>query len=343
MKYSKNITHFIKMTKRSNDLFLRDTVISLILITQNDSDIIHDILLNINKVLSKKYPNYEILVIDNYSEDDTVERIREVHQKIPHLRIIRLSKLYGNELALTAGLDNCIGDYAVVFNIYTDPPDMIPILVNKLISIYDIVIARYNDNFIHKDPLSTFFLFLVRKLSSHEFYYDSNYLIGLNRKTINSITRIRRKSRNFSYLNTLIGYKKTIIEYKPLKNNLSKLKTENLFELIWRVTDIIISNSYRPMRMLIALGMIISLSFLIYVFIIAILTITLHQSFAPKGWISISSVLGTMFLLLFSLLTLISEYIIRVLDESRNEPLYFIADEMDKSIISLNKDRLNVI
>ena len=331
------------MTKKSNSLFLRDTVISLICITQNDNNIIHDILQNINNVLYKNYPNYEILVIDNYSDDDTVKRIREIHQKIPHIRIIQLSKRYSTELALTAGLDNCIGDYAVLFNIYTDPPDMIPTLIDKLISIYDIVIARYNDSFVHKDPLSSFFLFLVRKLSSHEFYYDSNYLIGLNRKTINSITRIRRKSRNFSYINSLIGYKKTIIEYKPLKNNLSKLKTENFFELIWRVTDIIISNSYRPMRMLVVLGMLISLLFLIYVFIIAVLTITLHQSFAPKGWITISGVLGTMFFLLFSLLTLISEYIIRVLDESRNEPLYFIADEIDKSIISVNKDRLNII
>lgn len=331
------------MTAKSDKLPLRDTVISLILITQSDSNIILDILQNIDNILSKNYPNYEILVIDNYSDDDTIKKIRGIYQKIPHIRIIRLSKRYSTEIALTAGLDNCIGDYAVLFNIYTDPPRMIPTLIDKLISIYDIVIARYNDNFVHKDPLSSFFLFLVRKLSSHEFYYDSNYLIGLNRKTINSITRVRRKSRNFSYINSLIGYKKTLIEYKPLKNNLSKLKTENFFELFWRVTDIIISNSYRPMRILVALGMLISLLFLIYVFIIAVLTITLHLSFAPKGWISISGVLGTMFFLLFSLLTLISEYIIRVLDESRNEPLYFIADEMDKSIISVNKDRLNVI
>lgn len=331
------------MAKKSNKLFLRDTVISLIIITQNDSNIIHDILQNINDVLSKNYPNYEILIIDNYSDDNTVEIIREVHHKLPHIRVIRLSKRYSTELALTAGLDNCIGDYAVLFNIYTDPPDVILTLIDKLFSTYDIVIARYKDNFVHRDPLSLFFLFLVKKLSSHEFYYDSNYLIGLNRKTINSITRIRRKSRNFSYINSLIGYKKTIIEYKPLKNNLSKLKTESFLELIWRITDIVISNSYKPMRVLVALGMLISLLFLIYVFIIAVLTITLRQSFAPKGWISISSVLGTMFFLLFSLLTLISEYIIRVLDESRNEPLYFIADEMDKSIISVSKDKLNII
>lgn len=326
-----------------NKLSLSENIVSIIVITKNDEPIIEKALQDINEVLSKKYHYFEIIVIDNCSEDNTVEEIRKHHQKNAHVRVIKLSKSYPTEIALTAGLDGCIGDYAVMFNIYTDPPSVIPILIDNLLSTHDIVIGKCSDDLIHRDSLSTLFLLLVKKLSSHEFYYDSNHLIGLNRKTINSITSIRRRSRNFGYINSLIGYKRTIIEYKPLRNNLSKLKTETFLELIWRITDIIISNSYRPMRMLIALGMLISLLFLIYVFIIAVLTITTHQSFAPKGWISISGVLGTMFFLLFSLLTLISEYIIRVLDESRNEPLYFIADEMDQSIISVNKDKLNVI
>lgn len=331
------------MLNKNNKLSLPESIVSIIVITRNDKHIIENALQQINEVLSNKYHYFEIIVIDNCSEDNTVEEIRKHHQKNQHVRIIKLSKSYPTEIALTAGLDSCIGDYAVLFNIYTDPPSVIPVLIDKLLSSYDIAIGRYKDNLIHKDFVSKLFLFLVKKLSSHELYYDSNYLIALNRQTINSITRVRRRSRNFGYINSLIGYKRTVINYRPLKKNLSKLKTENFPELIWGVTDIIISNSYRPMRILIAMGMLISLAFLIYVFIIAILTITLNKSFAPKGWISISSVLGTMFFLLFSLLTLISEYIIRVLDESRNEPLYFIADEIDQSIISVNKDKLNVI
>ncbi len=328
--------------RKGQNLYLRDIIISIILISQNDSDIIQNSLRGINSILSKIYPNYEILVIDNCSDDITVEKVEEIYKKIPNVRVIRLSRHYNTEIALTAGLDNCIGDYAVLFNIYTDPPTIIPILIEKL-SINDIVIARYKDNPIHKDLLSLIFLFFLKKLSSHEFYYDSNYLVALNRKTINSITRIRRKSRNFSYINSLIGFKKIFIEYQPLKSNLVRLKTENFFSLVWRITDIIISNSYRPMRILIALGMSISLFFLFYVFIIAILTIVLKKSFAPQGWISISAVLGTMFFLLFSLMSLISEYLIRVLNESRSEPLYFIAEEMDKSVISIKKNKLNIV
>lgn len=324
-------------------LLLQDTIISVIVIAENDSDIIADILKQINEVLSKEYQNFEILVIDNYSSDDTVDKIRSIHRKIPHVRIIILSKHYDTEIALTAGLDNCIGDYAVLFSIYTDPPSIIPVLIDKLLATYDLVIARYTGDLTRKGLLSQLFLNLIKRLSSHEFYYDSNYLLALNRRTINSITRIRRKSRNFSYIGSLIGFKKTIIEYQPLKKNLAKLKDESFIGLLLRVTDIIISNSFRPIRILVALGMLISLLFLFYVFIIAIFAIFFNKRFAPQGWISISAVLGTTFFLLFSLLSLISEYIIRVLSESRNEPLYFIAEELDKSIISIKKNKLNVI
>lgn len=330
------------MLKKNRKLLLPENIVSIIVITYNDEYIIENILKDISEILSRKYHYYEIIVVDNCSEDNTLEKIRKL-QKSQHVRIIKLSKKYNTEIALTAGLDSCIGDYAILFNIYTDPPTIIPSLVNKLIFSYDIVIGTHKEDLVHKDLLSKLFLFIVKKLSTHEFYYDSNYLIGLNRKTINSVTRIRRRSRNFSYINSLIGYKRTTIEYNPLRTNISKLKNENFLILFWRITDIIISNSYRPMRILMALGMLISFAFLTYVFIITILTITLNKSFAPKGWISISSVLGIMFFLLFSLLTLISEYLIRVLDESRNEPLYFIAEETDKSVIPVKKNKLNVI
>lgn len=127
--------------RRKEKLLLQDTIISVIIITENDSDIIADILKQINEVLSKEYQNFEILVIDNYSSDDTVDKIRSIHRKIPHIRIIRLSKHYDTEIALTAGLDNCIGDYAVLFSIYTDPPSIIPVLIDELLATYDLVIA----------------------------------------------------------------------------------------------------------------------------------------------------------------------------------------------------------
>lgn len=321
---------------------LLDTIISVILITQNDEDIIQDRIKSINKELKTLQTNYEIIIVDNNSTDKTVEKLRSLHKTIPHTRILVLSKTYETEIALTAGLDNCVGDYTILFNIYTDPPEMIPVIINKLLENYDIVIGESKYDIVKRSLISKIFLKVIEKLSTHALSYRTNYLTALNRKAINSIIRTRRKSRNFNYIHYLIGYKKCVLIYKPIKKFHNKIKKENFFELFFAVTDIVISNSFRPIRMLTFLGMAASLLFLLYVFFITLLAIFFDTRVAPQGWISLATVLGSMFFLLFSLLTLISEYLIRVLNEARNEPFYFIADEIDRSVIMPRKNRRNI-
>ncbi len=331
------------MKKQRRELMLQDAIVSVIVVTQNDEDIAVNRLKEINKELVKLNVDYEILVVDNNSSDNTIQEIRKIGKTIPYIRTLRLSKQYDKEIALTAGLDNCIGDYAILFDIYLDPPEMLQALVNKLLENYDVVIGKPSRDIVRYGFLSKIFLSIVKKISSHEFYYSPNYLIALNRKAINSITRTRRKSRNFSYINYLIGFKKCAVEYKPLKTFRYKLKKESFPELLLNVIDIIISNSFRPIRVFSFLGMFFSFLFIIYIFIIVLLEVVFGKHIAPQGWISVATVLGTMFFLLFSLLTLISEYIIRIMNESRNEPLYFIADEIDKSVILRKKRSVNVV
>lgn len=321
---------------------LHDTIISVILITQNDEDIIEDRIKAINKELKILQASYEIIIVDNNSEDKTVGKLQSLHNIISHSRVLVLSKTYDTEIALTAGLDNCVGDYAILFNIYTDPSSMIPVIINRFSENYDIVIGESKYDIVKRSFLSKIFLKIIEKLSTHALSYRTNYLTALNRKAINSIIRTRRKSRNFNYIHYLIGYKKSILTYKPIKKFYYKLKKENFIELFFAVTDIIISNSFRPIRMLTFLGMAASLLFLLYVFFITLLVIFFDTRVAPQGWISLATVLGSMFFLLFSLLTLISEYLIRVLNEARNEPFYFIADEIDKSTILPKKNRRNI-
>lgn len=333
------------MKKKKNNKRIdlsREIIITTIIVTDCDSQVIEKILKEINKVLSGNYQNYEILIVDNNSRDDTVSEIRALHRQIPHIKIIRLSKATSTDIAFTAGLDNCIGDYAVLLDSKVVSPTVIPYLINLLLEKYDIVIAKSIERAIAKWSFSGLFLSTIEKLSTHGFSYEPIHLLGVNRKAINSITRIRRKSRNLSYISYAIGFRRVIMEYKPLKGS-RQVRVPNFFEILLLVTDIVISNSFKPIRILAAVGMTISMVFLIYVIFVAISAVFFKTYFAPKGWVTLASVIGGMFFLLFSLLTLISEYIIRILNESRNEPLYFIADEMDKSIININRDKLNVV
>ncbi len=331
----------INMT--TQQLSLKDTIISVVIVTLNDEDGIEKSLKAIDAELKLFKTHYEILVVDNNSVDKTVEIIKKLTHKLQHIRILVLSKQHTTEIALTAGLDNCVGDYAILFNIYTDPPKILPTLINKLLDGFDIVIGKSKQALILHSRLSKLFLRIVQRFSSHELYYRQSYLVGLSRKAINSITKTRRKSRNFGYIHYFIGFKKITILYDPIKTPKENARTEGFFELFFTVTDIIISNSFKPIRILTILGMFSSLLFLLYVSVIIILLVIFNLHIAPQGWITVSTVMGSLFFLLFSILTLMAEYIIRIVNESRNEPLYFVAEELDKSVILQKEDMLNVV
>lgn len=323
---------------------IEDSIVSVIVVSSDDEDIIGERLENVYKVLSELKINFEILVVDNSSLDRTVEIIKGNSEVMKHTRVLILSKKYDKEVAFTAGLDNCIGDYAVMLNIYTDPPEIIKEMLDKLLENKDIILGKNRDQFDQLEILSKLFMHLIQRFSTHGFYYRQNNLIALNRRVINSILRIRRKSRNFSYINSLIGFKKESINYKQIKRFKYKIKRETFLEVFFSVINITISNSFKPIRLLSFLGMFLSGLFLLYVFIVVVLILVFHmRNLAPQGWISVATVIGLMFFLLFSLLTLMSEYILRILSESRNEPFYFISEEINQSVILPKNQSLNIL
>lgn len=323
---------------------LVDSIISLILVTDNDADIIEERLKIIRRVLLHLKTNFEILIVDNNSEDSTVGKIKNLKEVMRYARILILSKTYDTEVALTAGLDNCVGDYAILFNLYTDPPEVIPKLIRKLIEGDDIVVGKTASHIKKYGAVTKRFLKIIQKLSTQGFVYRENYLVAINRKVINSIMRTRRKSRNFSYINSLIGFKSTNLIYKPLKKFRRKIKTESFLKIVISVIDIVISNSFRPIRFLSLLGMFLSGLFLLWILGVVIAAFVFgKRSIVPQGWISLSTVMGTLFFLLFSLLTIISEYLIRILTETRDEPFYFISEEIGRSTILPRRKVLNIV
>lgn len=321
---------------------LKDNILSVILVTKNDSEIIEDRIVKINKEIKKMKVDYEIVVIDNNSNDTSIEIVRKISKKIPYIRTIVLSKSYLIEVALTAGLDSCIGDYVIVFNILTDPPKIINRIVKMLLEGNDIVLGKFKKEIFNKSEERQLLLKLMSKISSHEFRENNNFLTGLNRRAVNAITRTRRKSRQLEYLNSLIGLREITITYRPLLSFKKKIRNESLFQTLIRIIDISISNSFKPLRIISLMGLFGSLLFIFYIIFVVFLSLILNMEIAPKGWISLGTVVSTLFFLLFSMLSIISEYIIRVLAEVRNEPIYFVSAEYDKSVINQKTNKLNI-
>ena len=116
-----------------------------------------------------------------------------------------------------------------------------------------------------------------------------------------------------------------------------------------KILNDIISNSFKPIRMISFLGMFGSTLFLLYIIVVVFLVVFLNMTWiAPQGWISLATIIGCMFFLLFSCLTIMSEYLIRIMDETRDEPLYFISQEFDSShfmgkVSHKRSSRLNIV
>lgn len=329
----------MKKNKYRKLSLISDVLISIIIVVKNDEDLIENYINEIKDSLAK-YELYEIIIIDNGSTDETVESVAKLRKTIPQLRLLCLSKENDIQVALTAGFDSCIGDYVIALNIYLDSPKIIKQIILALKK-YEIVVVNNIHEFYPKDSLSIrlFKSFLSKLLKRPSLNDPGIFASGYTRSSIVSMTKVRRKNRFNNYLVRLIGLKLKLINVKIAPPRISKYRSLNFLRYIWYLLDASISSSFRPLRVLSLFSLfasLINLLFIVYVFIITII-----KTDIAEGWITTSLIIGTMFFMLFIILAVISEYVLRILQESRDEPIYFISREIDGGIL-LSRKKLNV-
>ena len=105
--------------------------VSIVAPLHNDSDIIESFIEEILGTLKQNYKHFEVILVDDDSQDNTIEKITVLLTKFESIRLIRLSRSFGQEVAISAGLETAIGDYAVVVIPDTDPAKLIPKMVEQ--------------------------------------------------------------------------------------------------------------------------------------------------------------------------------------------------------------------
>jgi polyisoprenyl-phosphate glycosyltransferase len=294
-------------------------------------------------VLKKHYAHYEILLIDNGSPEEVHVNVQDLLTQLPNVRLVRLSRNYGTEVALAAALDHSIGDFVVLMDPVTDPPEIIPRLIAAAVGGFDSLTAvpsGQRDRFLDKIVCRPLYRLASRLLGFPLKPNESNYKV-FSRRLVNSIVRIRSKNRYLSYLNACVGLSQSTIPYEtdapPLKRSGLRSNVHHLNT----VSNILVANSAIPLRFASLLGLLASAANLLY--LNYILIVTLVKSHIAEGWLTLSLTNTTMFLLLFLILTILSGYIARLLDETKDQPLYFVESETNSKVSSTSQERLNVI
>ncbi len=305
----------------------KDILLSVIAPCYNEEESIGEFITRTVAVLEASFSNYELLLVDDGSKDKTVEKIAEFQRKNSNIRLIRFSRNFGKEAAVTAGLEHSTGEIVVMLDAdLQDPPALIPQLLARLDEGYDIVSAQHT---LRKKET------WLKKSTSKLFYKLASNMTGLTipdtvgdframrRKVVDAVISVKDNVRYMKMIYAFVGFRNATVLYErdPRFAGASKY---NYPRLITAALDAIISFSDRPLRYIsLSCVGISAFAVLLTVYVIIAKLIAGDHAFIANGWTSLVVLINTLFCLLFAFLAVISEYISRILRESKHRPLYF--------------------
>lgn len=318
-------------------------IVSVATIINNNEQVLDSYIDETASLLSEHFSNYEIILVDNGSNDMSASRIKEMQDKHRNIRSIVLSKQYDDEIARTAALDNSIGDYVVLMDINFDPPVLIPDMVDKASMGYDLVIGERNhrkDDSFFEGLSSKMFYRVSKRLTGYSINPNYSDFVCFSRKMVNSLVQIRDRSRYLKYLNLEVGFKQTSIKYDRIKRT-DNVKKRDFINKLGFALEVIVTNSDKLLRWSALSGFLIS--FLNLLYIGYIFGVALFKKDVEPGWISTSLVNATMFFFLFFILSVISIFISSVLKETKKGSLYYVSDETNSSVIYKDINKKNIV
>jgi len=271
--------------------------------------------------------SFEILFVDDGSEDRTLEVIRKSNLADPRIRGISLSRNFGKEAALSAGIDAARGQAVVPLDVdLQDPPEALPKMIAQWRAGFDVVYG-VRDN---RETDS-----LPKRLTADLYYRAHNWLSDdkipehagdfrlLDRKVVDVIRRMPERNRFMKGLFAWAGFKQAAVLYHREERKVGKTKY-NYWKLWTLAIDGITSASTVPLRIWSYLGGIVALGALGYALFIIIRTLT--TGIVVPGYASL--MVAILFLGGLQLLSLgvLGEYVGRILTETKARPLYIVRE-----------------
>jgi dolichol-phosphate mannosyltransferase len=275
--------------------------------------------------------DYEILLVDDGSTDSSWDNMRGLAARDERLRLVKLSRNFGHQVALTAGLDAARGDAVVLIDgDLQDPPELIPQLVARWQEGFDVVYAvrerRDGESRVRLLAIGTFYR-LFRRMAATEIPADTGDFRLLSRRAVDSLARMPERARYLRGMTSWIGFRQVGVGYRRDARyaGTSKYPLAKLFRL---ASDGIASFSTAPIKLLTRLG-IVMIGFCAGVLAWALYTRFFTHN-APQGWTSVLAVvllLGGVQLLGMGI---VGQYIARIFEETKQRPLYFVADMVER-------------
>jgi polyisoprenyl-phosphate glycosyltransferase len=299
--------------------------LSIVVPVHNEEDVLPLLLERLHGVLDTIGESWEILIVDDGSSDGTFEIALAAHANEPRIKLVGLSRNFGHQIALSAGLDLARGSAVVTMDAdLQHPPEVIAEFVQRWRQGYDVVygvMAERQGESAFKVLTARMFYKLLGRLSDTSTPPAAGDFRLVNRAALEAFKAMRESNRYLRGMFGWIGFRQVGVPYvsPPRVAGRSKYTPARMLAL---ATNAIVAFSDRPLR--IALGLGFGVSAVSLVVGLSALVTRLAGGFSVPGWATLTSLIGLVSGVQLIVLGVIGEYIARIYDEVKQRPLYVV-------------------
>lgn len=301
--------------------------ISVVVPLYNEEENIDALFRRLLAVLEALNTSYDVICVNDGSRDNTLKNLVEYHQLYPQIKVVNLSRNFGKDTAMSAGIDYSQGMAVIPIDAdLQDPPELIAEMIEKWHEGYDVVYAsrlvRIGESWFKRFSAEGFYQ-VINKLSRVSIPPNTGDFRLIDRRVVESIKKMPERQRFMKGIFAWVGYKQTSILFdrEPRYQGQTKWNYWKLWDF---AIDGITSFSFLPLKVWTYVGLIIALVSLVYASFLILRTIIFGID--VPGYASL--MVAVLFLGGIQLLTLgiIGEYIGRVYEEVKGRPLYLVRD-----------------
>ncbi|MGD0456722.1 MAG: glycosyltransferase family 2 protein [Terriglobia bacterium] len=304
-------------------------LLSVIVPCANEEEVLHETHRRLTNALGMIGIKFEIIYIDDGSTDSTMDVLREIQSSDHQVRVVSLSRNFGHQVAITAGMEHAAGDAIVVIDAdIQDPPEVIAEFVERWQAGYDVAYGVHTERegeTAFKRWTAKLFYRLIGKLSDTQIPPDAGDFRLIDRKVAEALLAMPERDRFIRGMVSWLGFSQVAVPYRRAPRLAGRTKYP-LFKMARLAADGIVSFSTTPLRVATWLG------FAVSAFAVFGILLTLYARLFEKNWVQgwASLVIAILFLGGVQLICLgiIGEYIGRIYGESKRRPLYLIQERL---------------
>lgn len=292
----------------------------------NELDSLPEFYRRVREVMDKTGDPWELIIVDDGSQDGSTEWIRRLAEEDPRVRPVIFARNFGHQIAVTAGLDYSRGDAVVVIDAdLQDPPEVILEMIAKWREGFEVVYAvraeREGENWFKLWTASVFYR-LIYRITDVKIPLDTGDFRLMDRKVVNVLNTMRERHRFLRGMSAWVGFKQIGVHYKRGARfaGSTKYPFKKMFKL---ALNAITGFSYFPLQLATYLGFgAAALSIVMIPVVIVLRSFTKTELLGQASTLVAVLFLGGVQLISLGIL---GEYLGRVYDEVRNRPLYIVS------------------